>query len=173
MFTIACTIGFFLLLAIPPFALSSILSSSMKVAAHEKQFAADLDTLRRNLEASHSLKIAAAERQLHSHEMITQKNARKQNTAYDKMAKAYREELGIKNSLKEQLRCAKQRINEDRPATTEELEASLQKAHQEVAGLKSSLALALSAVPAPAPIPAAPVATTTSIPPHQCASTRD
>ena len=164
MFTIACTIGFFLLLAIPPFALSSILSSSMKVAAHEKQFAADLDTLRRNLEASHSSRIAAAERQLHSHEMITQTNARKQNTAYDKMAKAYREELGIKKSLKEQLVYAKQRINEDRPATTEELEASIQKAHQEVAGLKSSLALALSAVPAPTPIPAAPVATAASDP---------
>ena len=164
MFIIACTIGFFLLLAIPPFALSSILSSSMKVAAHEKQFAADLDTLRRNLEASHSSRIAAAERQLHSHEMITQTNARKQNTAYDKMAKAYREELGIKKSLKEQLVYAKQRINEDRPATTEELEASIQKAHQEVAGLKSSLALALSAVPAPTPIPAAPVATAASDP---------
>jgi hypothetical protein len=155
---------FFFLLFTSPIAVCFAFSPSPEAPAREKQSAEDLDIL----EAKHRLEMAAAQTKIAFHEDVAKSRLEKlgkRTTDLAKVSKQAGELIGLNEGLKAELKYAWQRIDEDRPATAHELEASLRKAHQEVADLKYSLALAraLSAVPAPAPTPVAPVATIATI----------
>jgi hypothetical protein len=171
--TIPALVRFFVPIVLPegPIAFLNLYQSSPSAAARERQSAEVLEDLKRTLEASHQLVVAAKDRQLkHQHETITSNQQRLQawRRAHDAVVKEAARQSGLRTDLEGQLFYAKQRIDEEDStalmASAEQdkkaLEvavASLQKAQEELAELKS--ARALSVVPAVPAVPAIPVVT--------------